>query len=167
MNEKEDINPLIAEFLSWVRQQVKQQEQQKKEHIMSEDTNSDLSFMDISLDDIVDYAALPDGTEVDLQVTDVQPNSEKKYNLVTFTIKDQPNTLDVRHYVSFPNSSDDAKKANNKKKVVRDFMQALGLQSPVFGPEIIGQECSAILGYEEATDKYREKNFIKKFVTPK
>lgn len=77
----------------------------------------------------------------------------------------EPLTKNINHVMMFPTNSDDAKKQNNRKLAIRNFLQACGIDtSKGFNPsELEGCTAWAILA-EEDDPEYGKQNRVRKWV---
>jgi len=134
---------------------------------MSEQAAEDYGFMDVNVDEAQELATVPEGTEVELEITRVTPNSEKSYIQLTMKLLGHEFTQNMRHWLTFPKPDDDSETKNKKLLRLKSFNQAFGLTETPRSPEAyMGLRGWAILRFE-TDEQYGDSNSIKSVVNPK
>lgn len=129
------------------------------------------TFINLNLDDAQELKSVPQG-EYQLRVVECKTATSKNtggdYLQATLEILSEPLAKNINHVMMFPTPGDDAKKANNRKLAIRNFLQACGVDySKGFNPsDLEGCTPWAIL-VEEDDPEYGKQNRVRRWVTGK
>ena len=126
-----------------------------------------MSLLDINLDDIKDLELLPEGEYVlEIIKAEVKENSKKTGNniMVVCKVLDQ-DCENVFHYCILPAEGDDETKVNNKKRMLKAFCEAFGLDTGSIDTDTwVGASAWCALKVDTYQDQ--ESNKIKRALRP-
>ena len=125
-----------------------------------------MSFLsDLDLSDVVEPRVVEADQEYNLRISDVKKGTNKNggpYLMPRFEIVGEVGAKDVSHYIGLPDSSMDAKKLNNTKYRIKQFLEAFDIDPQTDTESWVGAEGWAVLGIQD-NEQYGEQNFIKRF----
>jgi hypothetical protein len=125
-----------------------------------------MSFLsDLDLSDVVEPRVVEADMEYELRITDVREGTNKNggpYIMPRFEIVGEIGAKDVSHYIGLPDSTMDAKKLNNTKYRIKQFLEAFDLDPQTDTSDWVGAQGWAVLGVQD-NEQYGEQNFIKRF----
>jgi hypothetical protein len=128
------------------------------------------------LDDAVELTTVKPG-EYKVRLLAVNKGVDKNgadYYQPRFEIANDPYTKDFTYFLGLPSQYDSAKQMNGKKNKIKDFCQALGVNSPstmaefrelMESGDLIGNEAYAVLREKDA-EEYGMQNEIVRFNKP-
>jgi hypothetical protein len=124
------------------------------------------------LGEVPDMTSLPDGSEANLKLTDIDVRVSKKtggkFIYALLDPFEEPNAKLINHVMMLPTEGDTDKAKNNRLRAVRDFYTAFGI--PLSGSvdlrEYIGNTSWAILKEEEDAE-YGSSNRVRRWVPGK
>ncbi len=130
-----------------------------------EDNNMDF-MANIDLDGVVEPKPLPTGSEVTLQIFQINPKPE--HSLVEYVCKivegdDTGVAPMVRHPLWAPKESDTAEQQNRSKLAIKRFYEAFEIEVGMPAEEQIGRQASVLLRLKTDSE-YGDKNLISRFV---
>ena len=127
------------------------------------------SFVNIDgLNDAQELKSVPQG-EYQLRVLSCEVRNSKNtggdFIMASLEILSEPLAKNINHVMMIPTSADDAKKQNNRKLAIRNFLQACGIDtSKGFAPSDL-EGCTAwALLVEEEDPEYGKQNRVRKWV---
>lgn len=129
-----------------------------------------MSFLSVNVSDAIEPEAMPDGSEVQLRITDVNLEDADKngnpYMMIYFSIEGEIGKKRIKKFYGLPNNNLDGDANNNRKLGLMRFFEAYGIDSSIeMDTEAwVGEIAWAILGLEDSPD-YGEQNFIRRFIT--
>lgn len=128
-----------------------------------------MGFLDMNFDDVVEPKVVPAGEEYKLRIVDMREDTNKNggpYIMPTFEVCDEIAAKTFTKYMGLPDENTNAKTANNMKYRLQLFVECFQLDIKEDTKDWVGEEGWAILGIEE-DEEYGNKNYVKKFITPK
>lgn len=135
---------------------------------MSDEYEFGSDMFGTNLDDYVESVALPKSTKAQLQIVEAVKDETKCYVRVRFHVI-SPTEAPVRgfsHFLNFPRPGDDADKVNNKKGMLKNFIEAFSCPWPLdpegYASQLVGQTGWAILDVDE-DQSGRDINVVRPF----
>jgi len=120
----------------------------------------------MNFDDVIEPTIAPADAEYKLRILEVREGTNKSggpYLMPRFEICDVVGAKDFSYYIGLPDASMDAKRLNNTKYKLKNFMDAFKLEYASDPTDWVGSEGWAILGVEN-NEQYGDQNYVKKFV---
>lgn len=125
---------------------------------------------DLDLNNVPDLEAVAEG-EYELRIMDagdhVSKTSGQNMIRLVLEIQGEPNAETVYHYLTLPQPDDDEKRANAKKRRLKEFCAAFGIDQNSDYADWIGLTAWTLVGTEVDDRDGRNRNVVKRFITAK
>ena len=123
----------------------------------------DYDFMMVSLDDLPEFKVLPEDTEVEVEIENVEPHADKFYAQYSLRVLGQELVKSIRHPLFFPKPEDDLEKRANKGTRIKEFYRAFGITQGTVPADQIGKTAWVILKVE-SNEQYGDQNVVKRVI---
>jgi hypothetical protein len=136
---------------------------------MTENTGSILGF---AMDDIPSLHLVDAGEEHMLEIVKAEVVSKKdttdQFNLkLLFAFVNDELAKEIMHYIPIPDASledEDLRKFVDMTERFKALFNALAVAPDASPADIIGEQCTALVGYDDSNPAYPAKNTIQRFV---